>query len=680
MSLREVRKDRLRERAAVGLVEAHIPLPDPGDPLKFWTEHPFENTLIDLTVFARGQSEDDINYRHEEPFTGRSGLIRQLVPAIRARLTGAPKGSADNLLTAIRHFWRLLDFSEQNAARVGHSESRVDDVRQLTETHATIARGETGRQPIPPGYFTSIRLLCNVTLKALNLPQLYWATPERCKPIRQLPPDQDCRDLRVRLKQEWDSVLRAFALMSRMRTTAFRPTNENEATLFANWLHMAEVQTRTGKPLPTAIELRGGLGNSSFRAKTGLSVTQMRLAAFPNRWKAEVAFHCALMTSGWNPATLFSLDASTADRWLLTHPRDPSRFLLIGTKARAGGNEQPVEGLWKTRCSAGYIVKTWLEWTAPLRVQLQEALAEERRIYEQMTQDENSNESLTAQLQLILKLEEGCRSVWLFAGEKGAIEWLSPRAMQCFGVNGKHVQFLTAFLFQFNQERKDRGIDREIPHCTPSDFRDMFALFVWRLSGGNLFAVMRALNHARMRTAQGYTDHKLLNVERDEAVRRFANNLFSLLQDQGGFDLTLLTHLQRYGPINDESAQRFKDYRMLQRSRISVGCKDPFHPPTSIQSVPSGKVCRQQRCLLCPSHAVIMADSLSGIAMRVEELLYTQSALPVLEWTDSLATELANGLSILSVFPEVDARDMRNHWHQAINRGQHRVPGMPPQS
>jgi hypothetical protein len=679
LSLREIDKDHLSEYTGLELVEALLPLPEHRDPLKFWTGHPTDNFLVDLTVLATGETAEQQDKRHRAgPFTGRPQLIRQLTPAINAALTGSRKTTAGNYQTVLKTWWRLLDAVELNAARAGQPMSRVEDVRQLTGIYASYGRGDTGRRPIPSQYFNTFKRLANATLKDLGAPELHWVAPEDSEPSRSLPSDIECAELRFRLKQEWDGVLQHFSLVDRMRSDEFRPVSADEEHLLAHWRHIHEVQTRTKKAAPSSKELQSGMSTSGFRAKTGLYVSKMRHVALPDSWQADVAFHCCLMVTGWNPATLFSLDAGEAHTWLRDHPRSPGRYLLVGTKARANGAEQPVEGLWKTRAGPGYIIRFWMARTAPLREQLRAELADERQKYRQMTRNGASPDDLTQQMQTVLNLEEGCRSAWLYANEKGGIGWLKPRGTMKHKASKNGGQaFLTALLAQFNQERAKHQ-KPPIPHCTAGDFRDMFAVYVWRISGGNLFSLMRALRHAQVRTTQRYADNTLLNAERNDATRRFGNNLFSLLKMHGGFDLALLTHHQRHGPVPEDAAQRLRDYRDLERSRIQVGCKDPFHPPPEIQAQGAAKVCRPQRCLLCKAHAVILPDSFDGVAMRVEELEYTKSVLPVVEWSDRLAEELANGLNVLQIFPVVQVKDARARWQQVIAAGRHEIPGFRP--
>ena len=243
-------------------------------------------------------------------------------------------------------------------------------------------------------------------------------------------------------------------------------------------------------------------------------------------------------------------------------------------------------------------------------------------------------------------------------------------------MNGKQASFLAVLIDQVNRERAMRGAI-PIPSVAQSDFRDIFATFLWRQSGGNLFVVMRLLNHAHLATTERYVDNTILNAERDQQARTFLDHLFAEL-GKGRVDIAILTHLQRHGAVTPEMEARLHEFRALQRSRIGVACKDPTNPPTEIQPKTEGRrLCTPQRCLLCKPHAVILPESLPGVAMRVEELEAIQRAVPVETWLGSdYQQELSNGLDVLRLFPADDVRNARAFWENAIGAGAHRIPGL----
>lgn len=266
--------------------------------------------------------------------------------------------------------------------------------------------------------------------------------------------------------------------------------------------------------------------------------------------------------------------------------------------------------------------------------------------------------------------------MWLYVSAGGEILWLAQRNSGGHRLHGKQSTYLSVILDQINRERATRD-KVPIPSVAQSDFRDIFATFLWLQSGGNLFVVMRLLNHARLTTTGLYVDNTILNTERDQQARTFLDHLFAEL-GKGRIDITILTHLQRHGAVTPEMEVRLQDFRALQRSRINVACKDPSHPPPEIQPKVNGRrLCASQRCLLCKPHAVILPESLPGVAMRLEELVAIQRAVSVETWlTSDYRQELSNGLDVLKLFPADDVRQARVRWAQAIETGAHRIPGL----
>ena len=676
MSIRYYEKDHLKEHAGVELATLEPPaLPNHLDQLKFWTEHPTENILIDLTLFAEGEYERPRGATVKQwrgPFTGRPQLIRQMAPTIKEICFGYSDESVRSLYAAFRAWWRLLDAVENEAAEQGQPMTRVEDVGLLQPMHAEFAHRSRMRQP----KFNLFLTCANSILRNLGSPMLYWNARRDATPKRDLPPDDQAHALRVALKQAWEAARREWARMDRMRAEGFVPQTEEDAELLRHWQYFSKQQHAYSKALPTTTELYNGTSQSLFRYKTGMSISTMRTIAFPKRWDVDAAFHLCLANTGWNPAVLYSLDAENKDQFLRPHHKDEQRYLLVGSKAKAGGKEQPVSGLWKTSWGPGRIIRDWMTRVEPLREQLRAEVMNARKLYAQMEQDGTSPNELSLQIREIQNLEAGCRSVWLYVSAGGEILWLAQRDSGGHRLDGKQASYLSVLIDQINRERAARG-DMPIPLVVQSDFRDIFATFLWRQSGGNLFVVMRLLNHAHLATTERYVDNTILNAERDQQARTFLDHLFVEL-GKGRVDIAILTHLQRHGAVTPEMEARLHEFRALQRSRIGVACKDPTHPPPEIQPKNEGRrLCAPQRCLLCKPHAVILPESLAGVAMRVEELEAIQRAVSVETWLASdYQQELSNGFDVLRLFPADDVRKARALWVQAIGTGVHRIPGL----
>ena len=676
MSIRHYEKDHLKAHAGVELTTQESPTPpEHGDPLKFWTQHPTENMLVDLTLFYEGEFERPRGATEKQwrgPFTGRPQLIRQLAPTIKEISFGYSNESVRSLYGAFRAWWRLLDAVENEATKLGQSMSRVEDVRLLQPMHFEFAHRSRMRQP----KFNLFLTCANSILRSLGAPMLYWNARKDATPKRDLPPEDQTHALRIALKQAWEAVRREWMQMDRVRIVDFVPQTEEEAELLRHWRYFNEKQQAYSKALPTSAELCNGTDSSTFGMKTGMSISTMRAIAFPTRWDVDAAFHLCLANTGWNPAVLYSLNVENKEQFLRQHHKDNGRYLLIGTKSKAGGKDQPVSGLWKTRWGPGRIIQDWMARVEPLREQLKTEVVQARKMYAQMELDGASPDELSRQLGTIQNLEAGCRSVWLYVSAGREIQWLEQRDSGGHRLNGKQASYLAVLIDQLNRERATRS-EKPIPLVAPSDFRDIFATYLWRQSGGNIFVIMRLLNHSHAITTDRYVDNVILNSERDLQARTFLDHVFAELS-RGRVDIAILAHLQQHGIVTPEMEARLQDFRALQRSRIGVACKDPSHPPPEIQSKKnSQRLCATQRCLLCKTHAVILPDSLSGIAMRVEELKAIQCAVSVENWLASdFQQELSNALDVLKLFTADDARKARAHWAQAIETGAHRVPGL----
>jgi hypothetical protein len=676
MSIRRYDKDHLREHACVELAtqESIFP-PEPEDMLCFWTLHETENALVDLRVFARGEfGESGIRATH---FSGRPLLITQLVPAIRAHLLGMRRANVHTCTDSLKVWWSILDAVEAAAASTGQHMDRVRDVRQLTEAHYLMAHQRRG---IGQTRFTKFLLFANLTLAKLGARQLYWDSPESPSPLRRLPPDEHVKALRIGLKREWQKTLRRWELADGWRSGAIAPSGPEEVRLFKHYCHFDAIREKLGKVLPSQKELAGG--DQNFTRKTKLLCNVMKNGLFPDRWDADAAFHQCLSATGWNPCTLYGLDATK--NILHTHPKNPDQFLLngetyelAGAKPRAGGREQIVIGLWKTTVGAGYIIRKMLERTAPLRALLLQELSVERARYAEMNDSGAGRAVLNAQFVRIQKLKAGCLSVWLYADQFACINWLKDKNVVSYSVKGRvKATYLSMLTLKINAQRADRGVP-PIEGLTPSDFRDAFATYVYRQSGGNILAVMRLLNHASVRSSQLYVDNNILNAENNATYLKFVNTLFGELE-QGRIDLTILAHLVRHGEVTPEMLERLDEYRRLQKSRIMVACKDPRNPPPNIDRGADGrKLCGPQRCLLCKENAIFLPESLDGIAMRVEELLALQRVLPMETWFKShFPEELKNGMAILRLWDATPVAQARAKWADAIAAGGHYVPGL----
>lgn len=709
MSIRNNEKDHLREHAGVELVaftNTSINL----DPLRFWSNHPTENALVDLHPFAEGVLENPSTGKWSGPFSGRPELIAELAPAIQARLSLASLSLCIQYKQALRNFWRVCDQVEATNIS-GRAITRITSVRDLSHLHEATMH----QTRINNAIFGIILNIINDARRFMRIGPLMWTITKPSVPDRTLISDEMAKAIKIGIKRDWERVRKRWERHDSIRlgvdpdtlteleriddAVVFQYTEKNKV-LRHNWVHFERIQKITGLILPNPDQLREGASRSVMRTK-GLTITLMRSIAFPTSEEATIAFHSALMGSGWNPSTLVTgIDATLPNR-IFQHPKDAKQSVLVvdeievgiqdntenmeitmqGSKRRAGGRLQFCIGLKKNPDSPPMVVSAYLERTIQLREQLRQHVKKAQADLERHRAEGVKREIIECQFKILQTLQQGLRNVWLYVGKNGTINWIDGKSWLRFGSpNSDGVgqkSYLDELIERLNVKRAAR-FEPSINRIVPSDFRDIFARWVHLNSGGNIIAVMFALGHAGLKSTDSYIDNNIFNAENDEAVRNFMTHLFDQL-GQGRVDLTILSQLVRHGPLTMEMQSRLVDYRKLIRSRIDVGCVDAKHPPSYISpDHVEGMWCGTHRCLRDCPNARFLPESVNGIARRVEELLVMSDRLPIDTWIKGLfQNELEVGEYLLSTLYEKNEVDKAVlYWREKINSGKHVVPGI----
>jgi hypothetical protein len=695
VSIREYNKDHLKEHAGVKPVApVKVDAPESGDPLVFWTQHEKEPVEVNLHCFATGQKEARRQGGGKFiSFAARPGLIHQLAPAIEETLLYSAKATVVAYLHALRSWWRILDAVEAAAMAAGQPMACVDDVRLLTPVHSEFAH----RSSMKSTFFGRFRAIADTTRTALGGNKTYWESPEAPNGKKHIPPEEQRKALRVALKRSCRNVLERWATSDRLSQITVEPEDPQEANLHRHVHYIRNIQKKTGKVLPTSDELYDGVASGTLNYR-GISLGPLRESIFPSARDADAVWHLCLLNTGWNPSTLTALDVTK--KFLFDHfkddPKDshrrfvlsPQTYKLIGEKERAGGKEQVITGQWKTKDGPGYLIRTYIERVKPLRELLKQELVQATITYEAMVREGAEYADCASQFAQLKALEQGCRSVWLYINHRGNIAWISNVTTKGGMVNEEQVSYVDEVVHVLNMQRAADSAKRAknkdallaplapVPHVTAKDFRVWFADYVYRASNGNILQVRKELGHSRLRTTIGYVDSNILNQDASNAARRFLNILVSEL-DTGRLDLTILAHLHRHGQLSPEQEELLSQARTLPKSRMNIACKDALHPPAHIKAT-ANEACDVQRCLLCLENAVLLPESLDGIAMRVEELRALQGFLPIGTWAeDRYDIELKNNIMALRKFDLNRSLVARQKWARAIAAGKHYVPGLP---
>lgn len=678
MSIRTTNKDH---RAELAPPLSSVPAPvvvEVADSLQFSTQHQTKPAPIDLTPLATGQHERKGGARWSGPFSGRPALIQQLAPAIHEELRYAPRATASGFISSLRRWWRLFDTLEERAAQAGSAVARIESVAQLSELHGQAALDAN----FDAHDIADLRRVADTTRQALGLRPLYWRGPGARDSKRHLPPPDKVRLIWQGLKRHWLATLDRWSNAEQLLNG--RAQSEHDEGLLRNYRRFDEAMNRVrleGKPFPTAADIRNGLRQFEF-TNLGLHLHVLYGGFFPTSMDVRMAFQLCLASTGWNPQTMLDLavdpDASAPSRmpFLQSHPQDSARYVLQGFKSR-GKSEHVIYGDWKTDRSPGVILKTLVERSWPLRRALYQELEKATATYAQATSDGQSLHELSKLRHVVAKFQEGLRSPWLYCTARGEVEWLHEGNYRVMPTDvTRRTSVLDWLVDQINASNRLEGASK-VPYIVPGDFRDAFAAFVWRSTGGSVLHVMKALGHRALRTAFTYLNNTAVNAESTKIFRTFSNALWKEIRVTRRLDMTVIAKLTQDGTISADQRERLQQYRALKRSRIGVGCKDPFNPPDSIAPdfVADGKaMCPVQRCTLCFDHAVVLPDSLDGLAMRMAELDWLKEHMPIDAFTErEFQQEHDNTAAALAGFDRDAAAAARQNWRARIENGEHRV-------
>lgn len=658
------KKDHLRAESKPSLSVVITPARPSVDEslLRFETTHSKKPCVVDLTVFDTGELQRSAKGgMWAGPFKGRPGLIAELLPAIRDQLIPLSEKSVNKYMFSLRAWWRLFDAIETT----GSSGGQVISTRQLTDLHRQCALDKGfDRQT-----FSNFVRLANTTRTALGKKTLYWQPPTDKTGTRHLPQTWQTDLIRHTLRHRWFAVLYRWQLAEKLREPkhSIPLEDEEQQRLQRNYLRFDHVVQSCGHPRPTVKTIWKGIARNFYT--DGYSVADMMRGSYPDGNDIRAALHLCLATTGWNPAVFLSLDVT--DNFVESHPKDPSRYILRGTKARAGDAEQVSEGLFKTQGSAGVILQTLVRRTAPLRAQLQ------RELESCLSQIQIPGQAPKALYELRVRvsaLTQGVRSPWLFATQASSdIQWLTDNTFS-LSVEKLTSSYLGDLIVNLNV-RQPEG--HKLSRITASDLRDAYAAKSYHASGGSILSVMKALGHRRPSTTQLYLNNTLLNEEHQKLYATFSTALWQEMERKARVDPTILAKISRDGTASAEERERLVTYRTILISRIGVGCRDPLHPPRHIAPnfVPDGiEMCHVQRCTLCLENAVILPESLPGLCKRLAELRYLRSHMSMGAFqVSSFLEELDNTELALLVFDATEVERALADWTLRISSGVHRV-------
>lgn len=709
-----------------------------ADPLVFWTIHPAKPCLVDLREFADGTLEQG----NAEAFGGRRALIEQLVPAFQARHSMAAPRTISTIQVGLRKWWLLFDVleaEEQMALPRDTLPKRLTSVLNLGALHGSRAV----QSGMSKNDFHSFVVLADITRIALgaNRP-LHWPSPaKRKRQLAVVAPPEDIKALYHGMKADWHAALDRWALADGLLAGpaqgGFVAGESPNALRFRNDLQRATIADHQSHAMHASQRLaiqceREGILVQSLRlwhtaaARLGhvdlvrqdlvdsagqqilpiktFNISDVAEALYPNGLDIRSSFYLCLAVGGLNAGVLFDLrldlsaametpeyligpkvDEAARRQWviercpfLIQSPME-GEYYIEGWKDRAKSWVSRTYK-WKQHLTPGPILIELIVRTWPLRIALSRRLELAVSALNDAIEKGSNPDTLNELRQRVLELTDGVRSVWIYRGMR-YITWLSDRNYSSMQPGESYIQLVTRKL---NDGRRAQGRP-EIEPMEPKRFRDAYAAWALDYSGGEVLAVMVALDHRQLSTTDSYLNNTVVRARVAKKYRAFSQVLFGSLES-GRLDPTLVALETRFAakPSEERSrmAIRLTEYRDAIKSRYGVGCRDPHHPSAVADPAFEAdgiKFCTTHRCTLCSDNAIVTPEAYPGLMLRQAELEIREETSPMADFVlSSFDAELRNVrtalLPVRDTNPEHLTSTIEFHKRE-IREGKHRVPG-----
>lgn len=642
--------------------------------LVFWVTPgcgtPYE---IDLTEFLLGGRRETVRIQNRRgwagDFSGRPNLATEFARYIH--LEKPIHVTARHHCHGLRQFFRFLDDIDPRR--------QIQSSCDVTDGHGGLLLTwieRPGRQHADRTLYTNIKSLVAALRSYAGLTPLFW--PARGPDLPKVARDVDepgVRRLFEAFKVEARQIKAMFCEGSRLAESGNDPRGEFGNPGSAAWEqrenHAWLVSHLTQSHLLTKREFidSGASGlNKSNNPKLQKHMGPEYLAPLmtvrgqqgfvgklrwfhPSNHDTAVFLWLFLIGTGWNLATALALDVTEDATWVDPHPQKPGTMVLHSFKNRADRHQFAIS----TATAEWYpyqIVRFMVERTGALRRTLELRAAELRT-------EVAHSPSPTLQAEIV-ELEAGMRSPWLYhvVNEVGRVGHFQPEDA------GHLNEILRAVV-----ER--HGLAQEYPgllECTTSDMRDAWIGHAYDQSGYNVLIARLAAQHSNLRTLRHYLNRRRYRSHSEQQVRKLQDAAYAEIQARRPLDPTRLRILLQQGHITEEQGLRLADYRA--RTRLGMGCLDPYHPPAAIDPAhPEGGLCRVQRCLGC-RHGVVFDDSLEPLARAYAGLIFIKRKIGFAAWTGSSLEEEENALyQALSGFNQDRVKSAVDTWLERFRRG-----------
>ncbi len=635
--------------------------------------HPdYRGMQIDVSDLALGKLESD-NHKWAGPYTGRPGLLRDLLPAIRVshshltpyRITAVCNG-------AVRAFWRYLDRYEEWREKNG-VQLRIDSLAQLAASvvEPWALPGPSGAwKPAHPTYQSEIRrLIVGAVELAGGRSMLFAPLAQRKATPKDTATEEEGLRIIRHLRQE---VSKIFAEWRRADVLAKQGRD------------LLDIATANGGTLPKGFETTEADAHATFRAfvkrvgsptasvrdfnkftinperkslplwwprhaiscdvrgtKRGgiVSWNECQSGAYPTTVEVTTIALLALARTGWNPSTLLALDY---ENWCAAYDED--HYWLHAVKERSGGARQYSISRRHQVTGTYQIVTRLIARGLPLR---QAALSDPSRLG---------------------LLQSELSSPWL---------GLNQTFNRLFVANAEKSGSLSrAMAIHVENVNKKLSDEERVRAVTPSDFRDIAAAVMYRDSRYNAWILMVMLGHKNISTTRAYGFRHSARQESHTQVASVVSDVFEQVRHSKKWDPALTRAKIEGITVSDDALARLDDYREV-RTYAGALCRNPYEPPSSID--PSHPKDGAARCIqghlcvarACPN-AIVLNDSLSDICKMLAELEAKRLMLGVVRFaTGSEQADMEYLRRTLEQWPEESVQQNLAYWRSRISEGTH---------
>jgi len=652
--------------------------------------HPaYPNKRKDFSELWRGASDDPKDGKRRGSwgggFRGRPRLAEQLFEAIQGHLALKKPGIIQITFHALRTFWRFLDRYEAAGFKP------VEELGDLHSGHSVLWQqpvDDTWEVALSQPNYTLIGKLIRQSREKSGLkgPFAWEPFAHREVPEKDLPTDAEVREamwlLKTRIRAtfaRWERADRLAAsgrnLLGIEREATGRRSDGTYPRAYGQAVTEGDLHAtyraliaQSGKAVPTLRDLFEALEMSvqptwwpklgEGHPDCGARVRWRDLVEglYPNLNDVCFATCLCMARSGWNSATVLDLDISRPD-WAVPYGELGSTLWLV--QSFKGRSHEWQWTLSQERLSTGVysIVRRFQERTSFLRQWLGES----------GTQPGVDVLAKASPWPYVL-----LRSVSGAPGTIGTVGVLNSDNLSA--VSGTWKKAIRA-------HNESSGVRTKIPDSfVPSDWRDVFASFVFLQSRYSLLLLQWALGHKSMHSVRDYLRKKLWRRYSEKRVHDLQTAVIDGIEVSRRVDATVLrAKLEHRMDPSEAALGRLARHRAQVRERdLSYSghdCLDRRHPPPEIDpGNPSNGtiVCRSgERCASCP---LGMAIDSFHMAKRLAELHWIRRNVSETVWAEShYATDIMSLEASLKQWPanEVDAH--LAHWAAEISAGRHRV-------